>query len=67
PKVGVLTAPNRGLAELVDGLAGRGKTFVLAEKIGEEGQRVRVLDEDAAKAVIADEDILSPNVVLVLE
>ena len=34
PKVGVLTAPNRGLAELVDGLAGRGKTFVLAEKIG---------------------------------
>ena len=67
PKVGVLTAPNRGLAELVDGLAGRGKTFVLAEKIGEEGQRVRVLDEQAARAVIADADVLSPNVVLVLE
>jgi len=67
PKVGVLTAPGRGLAELVDGLAGCGKTFVLAERIGEENQRVRVLDEDAARAVVADEDVASPNVVLVLD
>ena len=58
PKVGVLTAPGRGRAELVDGLAGRGKTFVLAERIGEENQQVRVRDEDAARAVVADEDVL---------
>ncbi|MGK2309742.1 precorrin-3B C(17)-methyltransferase [Cutibacterium sp. V970] len=67
PKVGVLTAPNRGLAELVNGLAGLGKTFVLAEKIGEESQRVRVLDEGDARAIIAGDGILSPNVVLVLD
>lgn len=66
PKVGVLTAPGRGLPELLDGLAGLGRTFVVAERIGEEDQRVRVLDEAAARAAVAADDLASPNVVLVL-
>ncbi|WP_130864793.1 precorrin-3B C(17)-methyltransferase [Acidipropionibacterium timonense] len=65
PKVGILTAPGRGLPELVAGLGGLDRTFVLAEHLGEEGQRVRVLDAAAARAV-DPHDIASPNVVLVL-
>ncbi|MEE8867435.1 MAG: precorrin-3B C(17)-methyltransferase [Acidipropionibacterium acidipropionici] len=66
PKVGVLTAPRKGLPELVEGLAGLGRFFVLAERIGEPGQRIRVLDEDAARSVIEAEDLTSPYVVIVL-
>lgn len=66
PKVGVLTAPGKGLPELVEGLAGLGRYFVVAERIGEPGQRVRVLDEDSVRPVIGAEDLASPYVVLVL-
>ncbi|AXE39587.1 precorrin-3B C(17)-methyltransferase [Acidipropionibacterium virtanenii] len=66
PKVGVLTAPKKGLPELVEGLAGLGRHYVVAERIGEPGQRIRVLDEDAARSVVDAEDLSSPYVVLVL-
>ncbi|MDN5976804.1 precorrin-3B C(17)-methyltransferase [Acidipropionibacterium jensenii] len=66
PKVGVLTAPHKGLPELVAGLAGLGRYYVVAERIGEENQRIRILDEDAARAVVDAEDLTSPYVVLVL-
>ncbi|WP_257478165.1 precorrin-3B C(17)-methyltransferase [Acidipropionibacterium jensenii] len=66
PKVGVLTAPGKGLPELVAGLAGYHRYYVVAERIGEADQRIRVLDEEAARAVVAAEDLTSPYVVLVL-
>lgn len=66
PKVGVLTAPGKGLAELVEALRGFNKHYVLAEALGEAQERVRVLDEEQAAAVDAA-DIASPYVVLVLD
>ena len=63
PKVGVLTDPHAGLPELVEATAGLGRTFVLAERLGEDDERVRVLTEAEAAAVA---DIAQPNVVLVL-
>ncbi|MDO5285290.1 MAG: precorrin-3B C(17)-methyltransferase [Actinomycetia bacterium] len=66
PKVGMLTAPNRGLPELVAGLAGLGRTYVVGEQMGEPQQRVRVLDESQARAVCEASDLVSPYVVLVL-
>lgn len=66
PKVGILTAPRKGLPELVAGLAGLGRFFVVAEHIGEAHQRIRVLDEEAARKVVDAEDIETPYVVLVL-
>ena len=63
PKVGVLTDPKVGLAQLVAATAGLGRTFVLAERLGEVDERVRVLSEDEARAV---DDATQPNVVLVL-
>lgn len=63
PKVGVLTDPTVGLAQLVAETAGLGRTFVLAERLGEPDERVRVLSEDEARAV---DDATQPNVVLVL-
>lgn len=66
PKVGVLTAPQRGLPELVAGLAGLGRTFVVAEQLGEPQQRVRVVDESGARTISEANDLRSPYVVLVL-
>lgn len=66
PKVGVLTAPGKGLPELAVALRGMNKHYVVAERLGEAGERVRVLDEAAALAV-GDSDLAHPYVVLVLD
>lgn len=63
PKVGVLTDPTIGLPQIVDATAGLGRHYVLAERLGEADERVRILDEQAARAATA---IAQPNVVLVL-
>ncbi|WP_040158971.1 precorrin-3B C(17)-methyltransferase [Nigerium massiliense] len=62
PKVGVLTDHRHGVRELAESLAGLGRTYVLAERLGEDDERVRVLTEDEARTV----DPLQPHVVLVL-
>lgn len=62
PKVAVLTAPGRGLPELAAGLADLPRHYVLAERLGETDERVRVLAGDEALDVAPAE----PNVVLVL-
>jgi len=63
PKVGVLTDPATGFAEVVRATAGLGRTYVLAEHLGEDDARVRVLSE--AEALIVT-DVAQPHVVLVL-
>lgn len=63
PKVGVLTDPKVTLQTIVAATAGLGRTYVLAERLGEPDERVRVLDEAQAAAVA---DAQQPNVVLVL-
>lgn len=63
PKVGVLTDPRHGLPELVRATAGLGRTYVLAERLGEDDERVRVLTETEALELT---DIAQPHVVLVL-
>lgn len=63
PKVGMLTDPKVGLAEVVAATAGLGRTFVLAERLGEPDERVRVLSEDQARQV---SEVTQPNVLLVL-
>src|SRR5687768_3081064 len=40
PKVAVLTSPDFGPAELAEALGGLDRTFVIAEKLGETGERV---------------------------
>lgn len=62
PKVGLLTDPRTGLPEIVAATAGLGRTYVLAERIGEDDERVRVLTEDEASAIVPAQ----PHVVLVL-
>ncbi|WGT46172.1 precorrin-3B C(17)-methyltransferase [Tessaracoccus lacteus] len=64
PKVGVLTSPHAGIRELAAALAGLGRHYVLAERLGEADQRVRVFTEQEAKAVA---DVEEPNVVLILD
>lgn len=61
-KVAVLTAPERGINDLARELADLDRTYVLAERLGEPDERVRVLATDEAQTVEA----ASPNVVLVL-
>lgn len=63
PKVAVLTSATHGIRELAAGLADLNRWFVLAERLGEDDQRVRLLDTAAALRA----DALEPNVVLVLE
>lgn len=63
PKVAVLTDPKVNLAEIVDATAGLGRWYVLAERLGEADEQVRVLDEGQARAVT---EVRQPNVVLVL-
>lgn len=63
PKVGALTAPSRGVEEIAEGLEGIERWYVVAERLGEEDERVRVLDRDE---VLALDDVRQPHVVLVL-
>ncbi|WP_051209463.1 precorrin-6y C5,15-methyltransferase (decarboxylating) subunit CbiE [Propionicicella superfundia] len=62
PKVAVLTSADNGLRELAAALAGQDRWYVLAERLGEPEERVRVLDGTAAATTEPSE----PNVVLVL-
>ncbi|PID95940.1 MAG: precorrin-6y C5,15-methyltransferase (decarboxylating) subunit CbiE [Actinomycetales bacterium] len=62
PKVAVFTGGDHGIRELAAGLAGQRRWFVLAERLGEPDERVRVLDSEQAHEV----EPMEPNVVLVL-
>ena len=62
-KVAVLTAPDFGPAELGRELDGLGRSFVVAEKLGEPDERVFQGDV----AAITSMDWKDPNVVLVLD
>jgi precorrin-6B C5,15-methyltransferase / cobalt-precorrin-6B C5,C15-methyltransferase len=63
PKVAVLTSPDFGPAELAEALGGLDRTFVIAEKLGETGERV--FHGDAG--TVAGMEWEDPNVVLVLD
>jgi precorrin-6y C5,15-methyltransferase (decarboxylating) CbiE subunit len=62
-KVAVLTSAEYGIRELATGLAGLERWYVLAERLGETDQQVRVLT--AAEA--HDVKPLEPNLVLILD
>ena len=62
-KVAVLTSAEHGIRELATALADLGRWYVLAERLGEPDERVRVLTTAEARTTVARE----PNVVLVLE
>lgn len=64
PKVAVLTDLHVGVRELATGLRGLGRRYVLAERLGEDDERIRTLTEDEA---LATSDVRQPNVVLVLD
>jgi precorrin-6B C5,15-methyltransferase / cobalt-precorrin-6B C5,C15-methyltransferase len=63
PKVAVLTSPDFGPAELAEALVGLDRTFVIAEKLGDTGERV--FHGDAS--TVAGMEWQDPNVVLVLD
>jgi len=63
PKVAVLTAPDFGPAELAETFDGLDRSFVVAEKLGETGERV--FHGDAGR--VAGREWEDPNVVLVLD
>lgn len=63
PKVAVLTAPGVGPAELAAELAGLGRRFLVAERLGEEKERVF---EGSAEEV-ASRTWTDPNVVVVFD
>ncbi|HKH38353.1 MAG TPA: precorrin-6y C5,15-methyltransferase (decarboxylating) subunit CbiE [Rubrobacter sp.] len=63
PKVAVLTSPDFGPAELAEAFDGLDRTFVIAEKLGETGERVFHGDADT----VAGMEWEDPNVVLVLD
>lgn len=63
-KVAVLTSPQNTGRELAAALKDLDRTYVLAERLGEETERVRVLTTDEMLAV---EEIREPNVVLILD
>lgn len=62
PKVAVFTSAEHGIRELAAALADVPRWYVLAERLGETDQCVRVLDAAGAATVVP----LEPNVVLVL-
>ncbi|GAB77083.1 precorrin-6Y C5,15-methyltransferase (decarboxylating) [Austwickia chelonae] len=66
PKVALLTAPGHGICEISAGLADLPRWYVLAERLGETDEHVRILDGDAARALTAA-DVAQPNVLLVLD
>jgi precorrin-6y C5,15-methyltransferase (decarboxylating) CbiE subunit len=63
PKVGVLTDPTTGFPQIVAATHGLGRVYVLAERLGETDERVRVLSDAEAASVL---DVAQPHVVLVL-
>lgn len=63
PRVAVLTSPDFGPADLAREIEGIGRSFVVAEKLGEPDERV--FHGDAG--TVADMDWVDPNVVLVLD
>ncbi|MEL4504212.1 precorrin-6y C5,15-methyltransferase (decarboxylating) subunit CbiE [Luteococcus sp. H138] len=63
-KVAVMTSPTHGLRELAAGLADLERRLVLCERLGEDDERVREFDVRTALDV---EEILEPNVVLVID
>lgn len=63
PKVGVLTDHRTGLPQIVAATTGLGRWYVLAERLGEADERVRVLNEAEALRVT---EPAQPHVVLVL-
>ncbi len=62
-KVAVFTSPENGVRELAAGLDGLQRWFVLAERLGEADECVRVLDCEQALTV----EPRQPNVVLILD
>ncbi|MGV8908045.1 MAG: precorrin-6y C5,15-methyltransferase (decarboxylating) subunit CbiE [Propionicimonas sp.] len=62
PKVAVFTSPDNGLRELAAALDDVPRWYVLAEQLGDPGERIRILD--AAEA--ATTEPVEPNVVLIL-
>ena len=63
PKVAVLTSPDFGPAELARELEGWGRTFFVAERLGEADERTFY----GAAAAVENEEWEDPNVVLILE
>lgn len=62
-KVAVFTSPENGVRELAAGLKDLQRSFVLAERMGEPDESVRVLDRDQALVT----EPVQPNVVLILD
>ena len=62
-KVAVFTSAEHGVRELADGLRDLPRWYVLAERLGDSDERVRVLNAD--EALLAEP--LQPNVVLILD
>jgi len=63
PKVAVLTSPGFGPAELADALAGTGRSFLVAEKLGEPDERVYT----GGAREIVEMEWEDPNVVIVYD
>lgn len=63
PKVAFLTSPTFGPAKLADALKGLGRSFLVAEKLGEPDQRVYSGDAEEVAALEWDD----PNVVAVYD
>ncbi|PFG17899.1 precorrin-6Y C5,15-methyltransferase (decarboxylating) [Propionicimonas paludicola] len=62
-KVAVFTSAEHGIRELAAGLSDLERHWVLAERLGEPDQRVRLLDSAQARQV----EPVEPNVVLILD
>lgn len=62
-KVAVFTSGLHGIRELAAGLADLDRTWVLAERLGEEDERIRILTTAEAGQV----EPVEPNVVLILD
>lgn len=63
PKVAVMTSPSTGIRQLAAALPDRDRWFVLAERLGETDEQIRVLTRQQALQL---SDVRDPNVVLVL-
>ena len=62
-KVAVLTGPGHGVQQIAGALADLTRWYVVAERLGESDERVRILDGATAREIT---DVAEPNVVLVL-
>ena len=63
PKVAILTSPAFGPADVAGELAGLGRRFLVAERLGEPGERV----VEASAEGVASESWRDPNVVVVFD